>query len=305
MSASDPDQGLRDASPKATGSALACAVAVTATLLAAALAAAPAWGQDAAGAVPPTIADSPSSGGNDVVGGVIGESLDPGDTTVQADDQSTSSATQSNSATNTQTTTTTGGNGGTATGGEAGPSQVAGDGSRGSSHGGDAYANGGDAKSYSNLDNEQSNQVSGRDHSDPGLKGDNQGGQGTSVVDGTKLRDSGGATLATQRVPFGGFLALGVPGRAGLGTDPSVHQSGAISPLGGSLRSRSNRLPGQNPFLNLLRGLGGADAALPLLILLAVLTASFALPNRRPNAFRMPAAVWTPPAYIPPIELPG
>src|SRR4051812_41632362 len=82
---------------------------------------------------------------------------------------------QSNTATNTQTTTTTGGNGGSATGGNAGPTQVVGDGSQASSQGGDAYANGGYAESDSSLENEQSNQISGRDSSgsDPEGVGNN------------------------------------------------------------------------------------------------------------------------------------
>src|SRR5436190_312458 len=70
---------------------------------------------------------------------------------------------QDNTSTNAQTTTTTGGNGGTATGGNAGPVQVVGDNSEAYSYGGDAYANGGDAESWTSLENEQSNQISGRD----------------------------------------------------------------------------------------------------------------------------------------------
>src|SRR5262245_64506271 len=46
---------------------------------------------------------------------------------------------QDNSASNSQTTTTTGGNGGSATGGNAGPTQVTGSGSSASSTGGSAY----------------------------------------------------------------------------------------------------------------------------------------------------------------------
>jgi hypothetical protein len=72
---------------------------------------------------------------------------------------------QDNTSINAQTTTTTGGNGGTATGGHAGPVQVVGDNSEAYSYGGDAYANGGDAESHSSLENEQSNQISGRDSS--------------------------------------------------------------------------------------------------------------------------------------------
>ena len=72
---------------------------------------------------------------------------------------------QSNTATNTQTATATGGSGGSATGGNGGPVQVVGDDSEGGSYGGDAYANGGDAEASNDLENEQSNQISGRDSS--------------------------------------------------------------------------------------------------------------------------------------------
>src|SRR2546430_481712 len=72
---------------------------------------------------------------------------------------------QSNTATNTQTTSTTGGNGGSATGGYGGPAQVTGNDSEAYSSGGDAKANGGDAESHSSVENEQSNQISGRDSS--------------------------------------------------------------------------------------------------------------------------------------------
>ena len=78
---------------------------------------------------------------------------------------------QENTATNTQSATATGGNGGTATGGNAGPVQVVGDGSEGSSYGGNAYANGGDAEASNSLENEQSNQISGRDSSGSGYVG--------------------------------------------------------------------------------------------------------------------------------------
>ena len=68
-------------------------------------------------------------------------------------------------ATNTQTATATGGAGGAATGGNAGPYEVTRDDYEGASYGGDAYANGGDAEASNSLENEQSNQISGRDSS--------------------------------------------------------------------------------------------------------------------------------------------
>ena len=79
---------------------------------------------------------------------------------------------QSNTATNTQTATATGGAGGSATGGNGGPVQVVGDHSEGGSYGGDAYANSGDAAAYTSLENEQSNQISGRDSSSESHVGD-------------------------------------------------------------------------------------------------------------------------------------
>jgi hypothetical protein len=86
---------------------------------------------------------------------------------------------QENTATNTQTATATGGAGGSATGGNAGPVQVVGNGSQGGSYGGDAYANGGDAEAHNSLENEQSNQISGRDSSSGSYVG---GGNNNSDV---------------------------------------------------------------------------------------------------------------------------
>jgi hypothetical protein len=100
---------------------------------------------------------------------------------------------QENTATNTQTTTTTGGNGGTATGGNAGPSQVVGDGSQGGSFGGDAKANGGDAESQSSLENEQSNQISGRDSFGEGYEGVlGEAGNNTAVCNQLATGDAQG-----------------------------------------------------------------------------------------------------------------
>ena len=107
-----------------------------------------------AGAAATTVGTLIPSGGNN---SAVCKQLATGNT--QGNDQ----CHQSNTANNTQTTTTTGGNGGSATGGNGGPVQVVGNGSEGSSYGGDAYANGGDAESWTSLLNEQSNQISGRD----------------------------------------------------------------------------------------------------------------------------------------------
>ena len=79
---------------------------------------------------------------------------------------------QENTATNTQSATATAGAGGTATGGNAGPVQVVGNGSQGGSYGGNANANGGDAEAHNSLENEQSNQISGRDSSSESYVGE-------------------------------------------------------------------------------------------------------------------------------------
>ena len=84
----------------------------------------------------------------------------------------------------------------------------------------------------------------------------------------------------------------------------SGHQTGKASPLDGGLPGHGGQLPSQNPFFNLLSGSGGAGTGL-ILLLLAVLGASIALPRRRFKAFRTPAGPWRPLAYVPPIELPG
>ena len=120
-----------------------------------------AWGIAAAMAFPAGAAASNSAGTLSLPAGnnnsAVCNQLATGDT------NAANQCRQENTATNTQTTTTTGGNGGSATGGNAGPVQVVGDGSEAGSFGGSAYANGGDAESESSLENEQSNQISGRD----------------------------------------------------------------------------------------------------------------------------------------------
>ena len=74
--------------------------------------------------------------------------------------------------------------------------------------------------------------------------------------------------------------------------------------MDGGLPEPGGQLPGQNPFVSLLSGSGGAGTGL-LLLLLAVLGTSIALPNHRVNAFRAPTVAWRPSAYVSPIELPG
>jgi hypothetical protein len=86
--------------------------------------------------------------------------------------------------------------------------------------------------------------------------------------------------------------------------EPRGHETAKASPSGGGLPGYDGRLPGHNPFFNLLSGTGSAGAGL-ILLLLAVLGASIALPNNRFKAFRTPTVTWRPLAYVPPIELPG
>jgi hypothetical protein len=244
-------------------------------VLAAALAAAPARGDDTVGIVPSaTTADSPVPA--------------PVDTTAQ-----------SNTATNTQTATATGGAGGSATGGNTGPSQ----GSDGGSYGGDAYANGGSAQSQNSTQNGQSNQTSGRDSRGDGARwggDDDYYGPGS-----TKPQHSRGAAHRAKRarsVEDRGHRAPN-PGTRTETSGRSHHGTGGAS-SGGGPPGHGGPLPDQSPFLSLLNAPGSAGAGL-MLLLLAVLGAAIALPNRHFRAFRMPAAQWRPLAYVPPIELPG
>ena len=110
---------------------------------------------------------------------------------------------QSNTATNTQSATATGGAGGTATGGNGGPVQVVGDESEGGSYGGNAYANGGDAEAHNSLENEQSNQISGRDSSGSDYNGsdetsDSIGGNNSAVCNQLATGDTNAANQCRQ-----------------------------------------------------------------------------------------------------------
>jgi hypothetical protein len=286
-------------------------IVAAAMQLAAAVGAAPAWGDDTGGTAPsPTIGNSLSASyGNNAGSGMITPPPNPVDTTATADSGSTPTAPQNNTTTNTQTTTTTGGDGGTATGGNAGPSQVVGHGSQGGSRGGNAYANGGKAESHSSLEIKQSNQISGRDSSGSGYSGGGRNtsrGQDSFVLDATKPRGSAGAAPRTNHTRFQTSFGLGAPSRATRleAKAPRGYETAKASPLGGGLPGHGGQLPGQNPFFNLLSGPGGAGAGL-ILLLLAVLAASIALPNERFKAFRTPTLAWRPLAYVPPIELPG
>jgi hypothetical protein len=304
--------GFGKGSSSAAKRRFARAIAVVAALLIAALAAAPARAYDAVGTVPSqTTVDLSSAGyGDNGGGGAITAQPNPVDATAPADNgQTTPTAQQNNTATNTQTTSTTGGNGGTATGGNAGPSQVIGDGSYSGSHGGNAYANGGNAKSHSSLENEQSNRVSGRDSSGSGYSGggrNSRGGKDSFVLEPTKSQESGGAAARTSHARLPGLFGLGAASRAIRleAKVPSGHETAKASPLSGGLPGHGGRLPGKNPFFNLLSGTG-VDGAGLILLLLAVLGAAIALPNVRSKALCTPAVPWRPLAYVPPIELPG
>jgi hypothetical protein len=297
VSASISCIGLGKKSPKAARRWIGRAIATAAALLLTAIAAAPARADDTVGTVlsATTVGSPPGS---------------YGDTTAPPDNsQTTPTAQQGNTATNTQTATATGGAGGSATGGNAGPSQVAGNSSQGGSNGGNAYANGGNAESHNSLENEQSNQTSGRDRSGSGFSGSGRydsGGPDTFVLETTKERGSGGAAARRNHARSPGHFGLGTAGRATRleAKMRAGHETGKASPLTGGLPGHGGQLPGQNPFFNLPSGSGGAGTGL-LLLLLAVLGASIALPNHRFKAVRTPTLPWRPLAYVPPIELPG
>jgi hypothetical protein len=300
VSAWGSSHGLRDGFPNAP-KGLVREVALTATLIVAVLLAAPARAEDPVASEPsPTTADSLSGYVNTVTSGQTSVDTTGG--------QSTQTTSQSNTATNTQTTTTTGGNGGTATGGNAGPTQSVGDGSQGTSRGGTAYANGGRGESDTILQNEQSSQTSGQAGSGAGHKGEGQSNPGdgdTFVIERAKRHRTGGAAIRTSTVRYPALFGLTTADRATAleAKERVVHEAAKASSLGG-MRLHRSPVPGKNPFFNLLNGLGSVDAGL-VLVLIAVLAASFALPRRSFKALRTRAVVWRPLAYVPPIELPG
>jgi hypothetical protein len=277
VSAAASGIGLGKQSPHAAWRWSLRAIAAAAVLLVAALAAGPAAADDTAIAPP----------------------LSAGSAAPPDDGQATATAPQSNSTTSTQTATATGGAGGTATGGSAGPSQGAG----GTSQGGNAYANGGQAGSHNSVENKQSNQNSS------GSGGGTRYGSGdgdTFVVETPKKQGSDRAAARKSHARSSKRLGPATAGR----TAPldaktrSGHESGKASQSDGALPGHGRQLPGQNPFFNLLSGSGGAGTGL-VLLLLAVLGMSIALPRRHFKAFRTPAVPWRPLAYVPPIELPG
>jgi hypothetical protein len=283
--------------PNAARSWIVRVIAVGAALLVSALASVPARADDTVGTVlsATTVGPPPTN---------YGDTPPPPNSS-----QPTSTASQSNTATSTQTATATGGAGGKATGGNAGSSPVAGDGSQGGSHGGDAYANGGSAESHNSLKNTQSNQISGPESSGSRFSGGSgyySDGQDSFVPEGTKDRGSGRPSARANHAARSlAHLESGTASRVIRleAKERGGHATGKASPLDG-LPGHGSQLPSQNPFFSLLSGSGGAGTGL-LLLLLAVLGAVIALPNHRYKAFLAPAVPWRPLAYVPPIELPG
>lgn len=271
------------------------AVAVGAALLAGALAATPAQADNPAGAVPPAAA----VGSPPTAGGVMTPPVNPVDTaTPPGNGQPPPTSQQDNTATSTQTATAGGGAGGSATGGNTGSSPV-GQGS----HGGNAYANGGNADAYNSLPNGQSSRTGGNG-SGARYGGTSAGGSDVFVLEPTKRRHSGRAAAQKSKPrPAGAPGPPSQPQRPGL-TAPRGAESVAALSWDGGLPGQGGQLPGQNPFFSVLSGSGGSTAGL-MLLLLAILGASIALPRDRFKPFRTPAVTWRPLAYVPPIELPG
>jgi hypothetical protein len=132
-------------------------------------------------------------------------------------------------------------------------------------------------------------------------------GQDTFVVD--KADDPQTGAAASYRGPLSGLFVLRGASRASRAIRLEAkarrtHEIAKVSEMGGPPGS-GHQLPGQNPFLNLLSGPGGAAAGLALASIFAVLGVAFVLPRARSRTFRMPTVSWRPLAYVPPIELPG
>jgi hypothetical protein len=131
-------------------------------------------------------------------------------------------------------------------------------------------------------------------------------GQDTFVLDDAGgSHSSGGATTVRRR--FAGLFLLATSSRAKRmeARNRRSHETAKASALGGGPPGPGNRLPGHNPFFDLLSGSGGIGVSLVLASVLAVLGAAFVLPRERLKAFRTPTVTWSPLAYVPPIELPG
>jgi hypothetical protein len=132
-------------------------------------------------------------------------------------------------------------------------------------------------------------------------------GQDTFVIDKTTTTtDHEG--LKTVKRRFAGLFLIGASTKA-TRTEAKArraNETAKVSAIGsGGPPAPGNPLPNQNPFFNLLSGPGGIAASLMLASTLAVLGAAFVLPRDRLRAFRTPTVTWSPLAYVPPIELPG
>jgi hypothetical protein len=138
-----------------------------------------------------------------------------------------------------------------------------------------------------------------------GYEGD-WAGQDNFFVDPTVSHGSGGAPTGAVGVRFFRLFAFAAA-RATReeAKERRRHETAQVSPLGGATPGGGGRLPGNNPYFNLLSGPGGAAGSLALLSLLAVLGAAIALPRHRSSVFGTPTVTWRPLAYVPPIELPG
>ncbi len=168
---------------------------------------------------------------------------------------------QSNTATNTQSATATGGAGGSATGGNGGPVQVVGDDSEGGSYGGNAYANGGDAEASNSLENEQSNQISGRDSSSESGEGNNNSAVCNQLATGdtnaaNQCRQENSATNTQSATATGGAGGTATGGNAGpvqvVGNDSEGGSYGGNAYANGGDAEASNSL--ENEQSNQLSG---------------------------------------------------
>jgi hypothetical protein len=103
----------------------------------------------------------------------------------------------------------------------------------------------------------------------------------------------------TSRGLFGSAFANQLGPHSGLDNTASMASEPPPLPVPGAPGSP------RGPFFSLLGGPGGGSMGFALLSLVAVLAGALV---RRPDwttAFRLPAAMWRPPVYVPPLESPG
>jgi hypothetical protein len=291
------------------------AIAIAASLIVAAVAAAPAWADDTGGGATVVETPSPGDGGSGAV--TPPPNPDPGPTTDTGGSTPTTTD-GSPSAADPIPPADTGNGSGTDPGGSANTTPA------------DDFSGSGDDKTQKRSPVHDQSSDSSSASSSPastapsttaaGSPGDGgpptdpatgyQGewaGQDSFLVDATSPTDSGGAAAGGYHGRFSGLFAFGAASRASRleAKARRGHDTAKVSALGGGTPGGGGQLPGQNPFFNLLSGPGGAAAGMMLMSLLAVLGASIALPRNRLNRFRTPTVTWSPLAYVPPIELPG